>query len=140
MGSPPLARRLLTLEHMEHSNGRWIRLTPNNIAALPNAEGVFEIANLVRSVQYVGRACGRLRDTLTDFGHLPRSLPSSVGGYFFRFELTTAETETLQRRIEAYRKRHEGALPPGNRGAVVELLEPTPLVPTAAPDEAQQAA
>ena len=107
---------------------------------MPNADGVFEIANLVRSVQYVGRACGQLRDTLMDFGHMPRTLPSSVGGYFFRVELTTAETETLLRRIEAYRKRHEGALPPGNRGAVVELLEPTPLVPTAAPDEAQQAA
>jgi len=125
---------------MEHPNGRWIRLTPNNIAALPNADGVFEIANLVRSVQYVGRACGRLRDTLTDIGHIPRNLPSSVGGYFFRFELTTAETETLQRRIEAYRKRHEGAVPPGNRGAVVELVEPAHLAPVESADEAQQAA
>ena len=125
---------------MEHTTGRWIRLTPDNIAAVPNADGVFEIANLVRSVQYVGRACGRLRDTLTDFGHMPRTLPSSVGGYFFRFELTSAETETLQRRIEAYRKRHEGKLPPGNRGAVVELVEATPLAPAPASDEAQQAA
>ena len=125
---------------MEHTNGRWIRLTPNSIAALPNADGVFEIANLVRSVQYVGRACGRLRDTLTDIGHIPRNLPASVGGYFFRFELTTAETETLQRRIEAYRKRHDGAVPPGNRGPVVELVEPTRLVPVESADEAQQAA
>ena len=140
MGLPALARPLLPLDRMEHTTGNWIRLTPNNIAAVPNADGVFEIANLVRSVQYVGRACGRLRDTLTDFGHMPRNLPSSVGGYFFRFELTTAETETLQRRIEAYRKRHEGALPPGNRGAVVELVEPAHLPAIASPEEAQQAA
>ena len=140
MGLPALARPLLSLGDMEHTTGRWIRLTPDNIAAVPNADGVFEIANLVRSVQYVGRACGRLRDTLTDFGHMPRTLPSSVGGHFFRFELTTAETEALQRRIEAYRKRHEGALPPGNRCTVVELVEPASLVPAPAPDEAQQAA
>ena len=140
MGLPPLARRLLSLGGMEHTTGNWIRLTPTNIAALPNADGVFEIANLVRSVQYVGRACGRLRDTLENFGHMPRTLPSSVGGYFFRFELTSAETETFQRRIEAYRKRHEGALPPGNRAPVVELLEPAPLLPVPAAEEAQQAA
>ena len=135
-----MARRLLSLKRMEHITGRWIRLTPNNIAALPNADGVFEIANLVRNVQYVGRACGRLRDALTDFGHIPRTLPSSVGGYFFRFELTSAETDSFQRRIEAYRKRHEGALPPGNRGQVIELVEPVRLAPAAGADEAQQAA
>src|SRR5262245_10688768 len=143
MRSPALARPLLRLGHMEHTTGRWIRLTPDNIAAVPNADGVFEIANLVRSVQYVGRACGRLRDTLKDFGHMPRTLPSSVGGHFFRFELTSAETEALQRRIEAYRKRHEGALPPGNRAPVVELVElveVTPPLPATALDEAQQAA
>ena len=39
-----MARRLLSLKRMEHITGRWIRLTPNNIAALPNADGVFEIA------------------------------------------------------------------------------------------------
>ncbi|HWP67520.1 MAG TPA: hypothetical protein VNO26_16605 [Candidatus Limnocylindria bacterium] len=125
---------------MEHTPGRWIRLTPDNIAAVPNADGVFEIANLVRSVQYVGRACGRLRDTLAEVGHMPRMLPASVGGYFFRFELTTAETETFQRRIEVYRKRHHGALPPGNRSQVVELVEPVRIAPAEPADEAQQAA
>jgi hypothetical protein len=71
---------------------------------------------------------------------MPRSLPSSVGGHFFRFELTTAETEAFQRRVEAYRKRHEGALPPGNRGQVVELTEPVRLPPVSSAPEAQQAA
>jgi len=125
---------------MKPVDARWIRLTPDNIAALPNADGVFEVANLVRNVQYVGRACGRLRDALADFGHMPRTLPSSVGGYFFRFELTTAETDAFQRRIEAYRKRHEGALPPGNRGQVIEMADPVRLPPASAPAEAQQAA
>jgi len=125
---------------MEPINAGWTRLTPDNIAAVPNADGVFEVANLVRNVQYVGRACGRLRDALTDFGHLPRTLPSSVGGYFFRFELTTAEMEAFQRRIEAYRRRHEGALPPGNRQQLVDLADPGRISPAAASAEAQQAA
>jgi hypothetical protein len=125
---------------MELTAGRWIRLTPDAIASLPNADGVFEVANLVRNVQYVGRACGRLRDTLADFGPMPRALPASVGGYFFRFELTTAETEAYQRRIEVYRKRHEGALPPGNRGQVIEMADPVRTPIAAAPDCAQQAA
>lgn len=135
-----LARRLLPHEGMEPKASRWTRLTPDAIAALPNADGVFEVANLVRNVQYVGRACGRLRDTLADFGPMPRALPASVGGYFFRFELTTAETEAYQRRIEAYRKRHVGALPPGNRSQVIELAEPARAPLAAAPDCAQQAA
>ena len=118
---------------MESTAGRWIRLTPDAIAALPNTDGVFEVANLVRNVQYVGRACGRLRDTIADFGPMPRALPASVGGYFFRFELTTAETE-------AYRKRHEGAVPPGNRGQVVDIADPMRLPPPLPPACEQQAA
>lgn len=128
---------------MQAAPSRWIRLTPTSIAALPNADGVFEVANLVRNVQYVGRACGRLRDTLTEFGHMPRNLPLSVGGYFFRFELTTAEGEAFERRIEAYRKRHEGAVPPGNRGQVIEFAEPAAPVrmsPVVTEAESQQAA
>lgn len=125
---------------MESVAGRWIRLTPTAIAALPNTDGVFEVANLVRNVLYVGRACGRLRDTLADFGPMPRALPASVGGYFFRFEVTTAETEAYQRRLELYRKRHDGALPPGNRGQVVELADATRAPEPAVAAEAQQAA
>jgi hypothetical protein len=125
---------------MEHAPGRWIPLTPTNIAALPNADGIFEVANLVRNVQYVGRACGRLRDTLAEFEDMPRNLPLSVGGHFFRFELTTAEGEAFQRRIEAYRKRHEGSVPPGNASTPVEVADPTRLPPVAAEREAQQAA
>ena len=125
---------------MQLPTGRWHRLTPDNINALPNADGVFEVANLVRNVQFVGRGCGRLRDTVTTFGCMPRTLPLSVGGYFFRYELTTAEGETFKRRIEAYRKRHDGAVPPGNAS---EFLEPTPIAkpaPAERPAVAQQAA
>lgn len=121
---------------MELAPGRWIRLTPSNIAALPNTDGVFEVANLVRNVQYVGRACGRLRDRLTELGPMPKKLPLSVGGYFFRFELTTAEGEAFQRRIEAYRKRHEGSVPPGNTLDLLDAADPAPMPPVAA----QQAA
>jgi hypothetical protein len=128
---------------MELDPTRWHRLTPDNIAALPNKDGVFEIANLVRNVQYVARACGRLRDTVAAMGHMPKNLPLSVGGYFFRFELTTAEGDAFRRRLESYRKRHDGSLPPGNSLDQV-MDEPMAAMPTPAPVnhpvEAQQAA
>ena len=125
---------------MDIAPGRWIRLTPDNIAALPNTDGVFEIANLVRNVQFVGRGQGRLRDTLREFGHMPRTLPLSVGGYFFRFEVTTAEGDAFSKRLEAYRKRHEGALPPGNAVASLDRDEALRQAPPRPADDAQQAA
>jgi hypothetical protein len=62
---------------------------------------------------------------------MPRNLPLSVGGYFFRFELTTAEGEAFQRRLEAYRKRHEGSVPPGNTLDLLEAAAPPPSAPIA---------
>jgi len=129
---------------MELDPTRWHRLTPDNIAALPNKDGVFEVANLVRNVQYVARACGRLRDTVAAMGHMPKNLPLAVGGYFFRFELTTAESEAFRRRLESYRKRHDGLLPPGNSTKDVAATEPVAVapvgLPATRPAEAQQAA
>lgn len=99
---------------MEVEPGRWLRLNPDNIAGLPDAAGVFEIANLVRNVMYIGRGDGSLRKRIEGIGHLPQTLPASIGGYYFRFELTPTEEDALTTRVESYRSRHGGRLPLGN--------------------------
>jgi hypothetical protein len=99
---------------MDVEPGRWLRLNPDNIAGLPEDAGVFEIANLVRNVLYIGRGDGSLRRRLTEMGHLPAELPASAGGYYFRFTLTADEQAEMDRRVEAYRARHAGRPPLGN--------------------------
>ncbi|MCW5893373.1 MAG: hypothetical protein KIT14_22900 [bacterium] len=101
---------------MDVEPGRWLRLNPDNIAGLPEDAGVFEIANLVRNVLYIGRGDGSLRRRFTEMGHLPVHLPASTGGYFFRFMLTAEEQQEMDRRVEAYRARHAGRAPLGNMG------------------------
>jgi hypothetical protein len=92
----------------------WLRLTAESIEALPNAPAVFEIGNLVRTVVYIGRAEGRLRDRVTALGPLPNGLPPAVGGHYLRYELTPAEDEAITARLKTYQGRHRGSLPAGN--------------------------
>lgn len=99
---------------MDVEPGRWLRLNPDNIAGLPEAAGVFEIANLVRNIMYIGRGDGSLRTRIGSLSHLPQTLPASIGGYYFRFELTPTEETALETRVESYRSRHGGRLPLGN--------------------------
>jgi len=93
----------------------WQPLTPEVIAALPESPAVFEVANLVRTVLYMDRAHGKLRERLTSLWQDPTKLPVRPGGHYFRYELTAREDEALQKRQAAYRKRHRGMLPPINR-------------------------
>jgi hypothetical protein len=95
----------------------WQVLTPEVIAELPEAPGVFEVANLVRTVLYIDRAQGKLREKLTALWQDPVKLPVRPGGHFFRYELTSKEEEALQARLSAYRTKHQGQLPPINREA-----------------------
>jgi hypothetical protein len=111
-----MAWALLDIARMDVEPGRWLRLNPDNIAGLPDAAGVFEIANLVRNVMFIGRGDGSLRKRIESIGHLPQTLPASIGGYYFRFELTPTEEDVLMRRVESYRSRHGGRLPLGNDG------------------------
>jgi len=99
----------------------WQPLTPEVIAGLPEAPAVFEVANLVRSVVYIARAEGKLRESLTALWQDPVKLPVRPGGHFFRYELTTREEEALQKRLTAYRTKHQGQLPPINRDAEPRL-------------------
>ena len=95
----------------------WQPLTPEVIAALPESPAVFEVANLVRTVLYIDRAQGKLRERLTSLWQDPTRLPVRPGGHYFRYELSAREEETLQKRLAAYRKRHRGALPVINHEA-----------------------
>ena len=76
----------------------WQPLTPEVIAALPESPAVFEVANLVRTVLFIDRAQGKLRERLTTLWQDPTRLPVRPGGHYFRYELSAREEETLQRR------------------------------------------
>ena len=99
---------------MQVAPGQWLKLTADNIRAVPDAPGVIEIGNLVRTVILIDRGQGRLRERLEKIGPVPAALPAMVGGHYFRFELTRAEDEALERRLKTYRAQHRGNLPPGN--------------------------
>ena len=89
----------------------WQPLTPEVIAALPESPAVFEVSNLVRTVLYIDRAHGKLRERLTALWQDPQKLPVRPGGHYFRYELTAREEEALQKRLASYRKHHRGTLP-----------------------------
>ena len=103
----------------QEPNG-WRRLTPAAIAALPEAAAVFEVANLVRTVKYIGSAGGNLRTRLSAFQTQAKLRPSP-GGYFFRYETAAREDDLLARRLSAYRTAHRGLLPVANTGTTAPL-------------------
>lgn len=92
----------------------WRRLTPETIADLPEAGAVFEVANLVRTVQFIGSAAGNLRARLASYAQEDLKLRPIPGGYYFRYEAAAKEDETLAERLDSYRKVHGGIVPAGN--------------------------
>ena len=95
----------------------WRRLTPDIVADLPEAAGVFDVGNLVRTILYIGAADGNLRARLAALSLEQTKLPACAGGYFFRYELAAREEDALATRLAAHREQHGGDLPPGNREA-----------------------
>jgi len=94
----------------------WRRLTPETIAELPETGAVFEVANLVRTVLFIGRASGNLRARMAAYVSDDVKLRPCPGGYFFRYEPTVSEEETLDQRLASYLSSHAGMLPAGNAG------------------------
>jgi len=94
----------------------WRRLTPETIAELPETGAVFEVANLVRTVLFIGRASGNLRARMAAYVSEDAKLRPCPGGYFFRYESTASEEETLDQRLASYLDSHGGMLPTGNAG------------------------
>jgi len=97
----------------------WRRLTPETIADLPEAGAVFEVANLVRTVQFIGAASGNLRARLASYAQEDLKLRPIPGGYYFRYEAAAQEDETLTERLASYRKLHGGVAPTGNSDTTV---------------------
>jgi len=92
----------------------WRRLTPETIAELPETGAVFEVANLVRTVQFIGRASGNLRARLAAYAQEDVKLRPCSGGHYFRYEPTPQEEQTLDQRLASYLNKHGGLLPTGN--------------------------
>ena len=92
----------------------WQRLTPETIADLPETGAVFEVANLVRTVQFIGAASGNLRARLAAYAQQDVKLPPIPGGYYFRYEPAAQEDEVLETQLASYRKRHGGIVPVAN--------------------------
>lgn len=97
--------------------GRWQKLNPSTIESVPDAPGIFEIANLVRSVLFIGRGNGDLRRRLADLGAIPENVPASAGGYYVRWAVAADEEAALAARQSEHRALHAGQLPPGNVAA-----------------------
>lgn len=106
-----MACRLLRLAAMAAGPDRWCPLSAESLPWVPEEAGVFEVANLVRSILYVGRGEGNLRARLAEIGHATGLLPPMAGGYYFRFRLTPREDEAFQGLVGAYRVRHDGRTP-----------------------------
>lgn len=100
---------------MSLSPGRWWPLTPETAAALPEDAGVFEVANLVRTVLYIGRGEGNVRARLALLSQPNSTLPRLAGGYYFRYELGASEEQLHATRLTDYCTGHGGHVPPGNR-------------------------
>jgi hypothetical protein len=96
------------------ANG-WRRLTPDTIADLPEAAAVFEVANLVRNIHYIGSAGGNLRARLATLIQEQAKLLPVPGGYYLRYETAASEDDALAGRLASYRAEHSGMLPVGNR-------------------------
>jgi hypothetical protein len=97
----------------KHSRN-WRRLTAEAIADLPETGAVFEVANLVRTVQFIGKASGNLRSRLAAYAQEDLKWRPVPGGYYFRYEPATREDETLDGHLSAYRNGHGGQVPAGN--------------------------
>lgn len=100
---------------MSLTPGRWWPLTPETAAELPESAGVFEVANLVRTVLYIGRGEGSVRARLAVLSHPNPTLPRLAGGYYFRYELGASEEELQAERLTEYCTGHGGHVPPGNQ-------------------------
>jgi len=105
---------LLPIARMYNHPSTWRHLNPETIAQLPETAAVFEVANLVRTVRYIGTAEGNLRARVATIAAQTDKLPPSAGGYYVRWEPTTAEAETFEKRLDAFRTLHRGAMPAGN--------------------------
>lgn len=96
----------------------WRPLVREALDTVPQAPGVFEVANLVRNVRIIDTAAGNLRERLTPYAEWQTKLPPSPGGYYFRYLRVEHERDALNASLDAYRDSHGGLVPPMNSAQV----------------------
>ncbi|HYR95298.1 MAG TPA: hypothetical protein VEM57_01125 [Candidatus Binatus sp.] len=106
---------------MKANTRDWRRLSAETIADLPETGAVFEVANLVRTVQFIGKASGNLRTRVATYAQEDLKWRPVPGGYYFRYETAAREDEALDAHLAAYRNGHGGQLPAGNSEALPAL-------------------
>jgi hypothetical protein len=109
-----VAYLLLIHPDMDRHPSPWRPLVPEALSTIPEAAGVFEVANLVRSVRFIDAGAGNLRERLAPFAEWQTKLPPSPGGYYFRYLRVDHEREALSASLTAYRENHRGLPPPMN--------------------------
>jgi len=110
---------------MNTEHAIWRRLTPDTIAELPESGAVFEVANLVRTVHYIGTAQGNLRQRVATWSTEQAKLSPTPGGYFIRYLPASVEDKALEDRLSSYRAAHGGRLPTGNREQTTTVSKTT---------------
>jgi hypothetical protein len=93
----------------------WSRLTPDVLAGVPRAPGVYELATLVRNTVFIGRTEGRdLRDTLkAELANRESMIRRRA--LYFRYEQTQDDGDRQLDLLEEYAEAHDGGVPPMNQ-------------------------
>jgi hypothetical protein len=98
-------------------NGCWLKLSLDNIEAVPRVAGVYEIATLVRTTLFIGRSAGKdIRSCLSSELSDPASQIRQRTLYF-RYEQTSRDDQRHRDLLEEYAQQHCGQQPPLNQRA-----------------------
>ncbi len=98
----------------------WKSLDPAVVTRLPESPGVFEIANLVRTVLFIGAAPESLATTLTNQLQTPNALHARGGRLYFRYAPTEDAERAQAELLARYGDHHGGTPPPGQSTSSVE--------------------
>lgn len=109
---------------MDRQPTPWQPLVREALNTVPEASGVFEVANLVRNVRFIDAGAGNLRERLAPLTEWQSKLPPSPGGYYFRYLRVDAEQKALNASLDSYRDSHGGLTPPMNSAQA----EPAPRI------------
>jgi hypothetical protein len=99
----------------------WKPLIPVFVAEAPSCSGVYQLANLVRTVVFIGAAGESLSEMLNEHLNAPATLHAPVGRLYFRVAALDEPAGVQTALIEEFRASHNGAFP------AAQLTQPTPV-------------
>ena len=100
----------------------WKPMIPALISEAPTCPGVYELANLVRTVVFIGAAGDNLSDALTEHMNTPATLHPHFGRLYFRYAPLEEPDSAQATLIEAFRASHSGAFP------AAQMTQPQPVL------------